>query len=688
MKMKSALPLLLLLTLATHGLRGQWTQTSGPSLGSVSQFFVSGDTVYAAQNNAMGSVLRSLDSGKTWRWLSYGLPSIFHVNAIISDGKTIYAGTRDGLFESSDDGAHWIDAEPGKTVYGMCLIDGMVFWCGDAGGIWKTTNNGASWITGGTGLPSGGRVTTLFVDGSKLYANVGRIGVFVSGDLGAHWDTASLALSVKETYGISMVRAGTVLIAASQQTMYRSTDEGATWAVSETGIPAGNGATSIAYNGSVAIACNAYGTFVSHDLGISWKLSDSGLTGSPQSVVALGKIFLAGAIGLYCSLDDGKSWQTSGSGASTSTVTSILTYGDKVIAGTLDADYGLAWKSSDKGDSWVSDDDSLSTIGVNALASTDQTLLCGTDGAGVFYSLDSGNHWHSSSGLAFDGYISAFLVRGNIVLAGTKGFSQSMFRSTDYGRSWVASHDGLSTNDVLSLTLDSNVFFAGINSDGFFHSLDSGVSWQAISTPPEFSPALLGNHLGYQYSAAFKYLYRSNDHGTTWIPDSNGLAGVRASCMVDAGGVLYLGTNHGVFSSLDSGKSWSPNDTAIIANFPIISMCVQGNTLYCGTSGAGVWKEELAPTELVSTREPGHVIISVHPNPFSTQFSIEYATDITGPVTVVLSDMLGRRIQVWNRVETAGRHAFSIDRGDMPAGVYFCNFESNGSFGRAKIVAR
>jgi len=125
---------------------------------------------------------------------------------------TLWAGSDDGLVHvSTDNGAHWKNVSPkDMPEWGtVSMIDpshihaGTAYLAVDRHRLddlrpyaWKTANNGATWTNISVGLPEGAVVHAVREDPSRaglLYAGT-EMGVFVSFDDGAHWQSLQLNL--------------------------------------------------------------------------------------------------------------------------------------------------------------------------------------------------------------------------------------------------------------------------------------------------------------------------------------------------------------------------------------------------------------------------------------------------------------------------------------------------------------
>ena len=160
---------------------------------------------------------------------------------------------------------------------------------------------------------------------------------------------------------------------------------------------------------------------------------------------------------------------------------------------------------------------------------------------------------------------------------------------------------------------DVNVIWTG-SDDGLVHvTRDGGKSWEDITPPgmPEFGRVSLIEASAFDAGTAYvavkrmllgdkaPHIFRTRDFGKTWTKIVNGIG---ASAYVHAvredptrKGLLYAGTNHGVYLSFDDGDHWQPLNPNL-PDLPIVSMIVEGNELVISAHGRSFWVlDNLAP---------------------------------------------------------------------------------------------
>ena len=209
---------------------------------------------------------------------------------------------------------------------------------------------------------------------------------------------------------------------------------------------------------------------------------------------------------------------------------------------------------------------------------------------------------------------------------------ERVFKSTDEGGSWTAISPDLTRNDpskmepsggeitreatggetycvIQSLaesTLEKGLLWAG-SDDGLVHqSRDGGASWRDV-TPKELSEWTListvepsHHEAGKAYLAGTRYkfddpcpvLLKTSDYGESWVEITDGIPGGDYTRVIredhESPGLLYAGTERGIYVSIDDGDSWQPLQ-ANLPMTPIYDIKVKGNDLIAGTHGRSIW---------------------------------------------------------------------------------------------------
>jgi photosystem II stability/assembly factor-like uncharacterized protein len=217
--------------------------------------------------------------------------------------------------------------------------------------------------------------------------------------------------------------------------------------------------------------------------------------------------------------------------------------------------------------------------------------------------------------------------------------SNHLHMSTDEGASWKIISPDLSRNDPSKLgssggpiTKDNTgveyycTVFAALESpyeegllwagsdDGLIHlSRDGGENWTNV-TPAQLPEWSMINSVeadpfnkGGLYVAATRYklgdykpyLYHTTDYGKSWTLIVNGIAdehftrALRADPVVE--GLLYAGTESGMYISHNNGKSWH----SFQLNLPIVPITdlhIKGDDLIAATQGRSLWIiDDLSP---------------------------------------------------------------------------------------------
>jgi len=237
---------------------------------------------------------------------------------------------------------------------------------------------------------------------------------------------------------------------------------------------------------------------------------------------------------------------------------------------------------------------------------------------------------------------------------------------------WVGSDDGL-----VHVTRDAGVSWSDVTPAG----LPRGAKVTSITVSPHEPHRVYVAATGYEIDDRTPYLFRTADAGMSWTSVVEGLGPDEFVRVVheDAQrpGLLFAGTEHGVFVSFDDGNRWE----SLSLNLPDVSvsdLVVEGGDLVIATQGRSFWilegvgvLRELSPTSLASpvhVFSPGPVVRRLTPAVFDYLLSREAAT-----VRIEILDAEGALVRSYDGGEPPGRaghNRFVWDLRYAPATVF------------------
>ena len=210
--------------------------------------------------------------------------------------------------------------------------------------------------------------------------------------------------------------------------------------------------------------------------------------------------------------------------------------------------------------------------------------------------------------------------------------SQHLWKSLDEGRSWEKISPDLTRAEPETLDdsggpvvkdqdgpeIYATLYSIGLSphepetiwtgsDDGLVHvSRDGGGEWSDV-TPPDMPPHTrvmtveVSPHdparthvagIRYEMDDRAPYAWRTDDYGASWtrigdgIPDGAFARVIREDPWRE--GLLYAGTEHGVFVSFDGGSSWGDLSLGL-PDTPVTGLSVEARDLVIGTHGRSFW---------------------------------------------------------------------------------------------------
>src|SRR5881392_945697 len=574
----------------------------------------------AALGHAYGSnrergVFRSTDGGRTWTKVLFKDPDTGAIDlaADPADPQIVYAA----LYQARR--TPWEQYPPDE---------------GPGSGLYKSTDGGATWTPlGGHGLPAGtvGRIGLAVGRGGRVYALIGAKtdgGLYRSDDGGATWRLVGSdpRLTSRNWYfcRVTVDPQNPDVVYVPNVSLLRSSDGGKTFGVLK-GQPGGDDY---------------------HELWIDPKSTTRMIVGSDQGTVI--------------TLDDGRTW-SSWYNQPTAQFYHVVTddafpyrvYGAQQDAGTAGvtsrSDFGEItfrdWAPVGAGESGYIAPDPL-----------DSDIVYGGDTYGGVHRFDRRtgqsqdiSPWPVSSfgvpmpqrkyrftwtsPLVFDRVDRQALYLGAQVVLRTRdgGLHWEAISPDLTGAAGRAATDTGPTTVANAATRGYGVVYAIAPSpraagllwvgtdDGLIHrTRDAGGRWQNV-TPQGLEPwstISLLEASPFDTAAAYAavdrhrvddfapYIYRTRDGGAHWTRADSGIApqayvqAVRADA--ERPGLLYAGTETGVYVSFDDGDHWQ----SLQLNLPVVSvrdLAVHGRDLIAATHGRSFWVlDDLTPLRQLS----------------------------------------------------------------------------------------
>ncbi|MBS4034076.1 MAG: T9SS type A sorting domain-containing protein [Ignavibacterium sp.] len=300
------------------------------------------------------------------------------------------------------------------------------------------------------GGPMGGAIGDIAIN-SKGHIYAGTYsslfyyyaGLYKSTDNGDNWNKIQSLPYDIEVYALFINKDDHIFVGTrGLPVIYRSTDDGETWEIKNSGITSAH-CWSFGQNkgGNVLFAGEAqFGRiYRSTNNGDNWQLVDN-LSGISFAVDSLNNIYCGTFDGLYKSTDDGLTFTPTG----------------------------------------------LINVPVNAIQiDSSDGVIAGTgyytNGQGVFYSTDFGNTF-TSIGLGGQIIYSLAFTDYGSLLAGSS--INGVYETTDMGGNWQQHNNGLYRKDIFRLKINHNGdIITGAEFEGIFRSKNKGESFEHIGLP-------------------------------------------------------------------------------------------------------------------------------------------------------------------------------------------------------------
>lgn len=575
-------------------------------------------------------------------------PDIAYVAAI---GNAFTTSTERGVFRTRDGGKTWdkvlyisdstgaadVELQPGNpnVIYAAMWHGVRKPWTiisgAREGGLYKSVDGGDHWTKMTNGLPSDligkSNIAVTAANPNRVYALIEAKpggGLYRSDDAGDHWSLVSSnpQLITRPFYYVTLAADPTNadVVYGGAEGFFKSTDGGRNFRTMR--VPHGDNHDMWINpkDGNVMIQANDGGANVSLDGGRTWSTQDNQPTAEIYSV-AIDNQFpyrLYGAqqdnttlIVPSLPLNSGQAdeWRT-GPGCETGPIMPNIINPDTVYASCKGQFSRMSLKTGQEKQYWVG-----------------AQSLYGSPPGELIY------RFQRVSPMELSPHDSHVVYYG----------SQYLHRTRDEGVTWerispdLTAHDprylgvvsgGPITRDVTGEEVYSTLYairesplqkgliWTGANDGPVYVTRDNGKSWTNV-TPKDLPPGgrvqtiePSPHRAGSAYIAVYRYLlgdfqpyiYRTDDYGHSWTRLTDGKNGIPADYPTRVvredpvrAGLLYAGTEFGMFVSLDNGAHWTPFQFNLPAT-PITDINVHQNDLVISTQGRSFWiMDDLAP---------------------------------------------------------------------------------------------
>ncbi len=699
-----------------------------PSNPNVIYYGTGSDAVRSNVSTGRG-IYRSTDAGTTWSFIGLyhagqiGAIRIHPTNPdiawVAAYGDIFKPNAERGVFKTTDGGGTWrkvlflsdstgatdVELQPGNpdVVFAWMARLERKPWTiisgSSEGGLYKSTDGGDTWTKVTSGLPSGligkGNIAVTAAKPNRLYALIEAKpggGVYRSDDAGASWTRVDStgAIMQRPFYYTVLVADPTnadVVYGGAEQ-FFKSTDGGRTF--TRVSLPHGDN-HDLWINptdGDVMVQANDGGAVVTYDGGKTWSSEMNQPTAEIYGVWT----------------DDRFPYNLYGAQQDNNTI---------IISSAARPDDPMAWRDGpgcETGPIMPKPDDPDIVYGSCKGQFEVMSLRTGLTkrywvGAQSLYGMEPRNliyRFQRVSPMETSPHDPHVLYYG----------SQYVHRTRDLGEHWerispdLTAHppccQGISgqpitrdmTGEEIYSTLyairesphEPGVIWTGANDGPFYLTRDDGKTWMNV-TPKDLPPGgrvqyieVSPHRRGVAYYAVYRYLlgdyqpyiYRTEDYGTTWTrltDGSNGIPNDVPTRVVredpNRAGLLYAGTEFGMYVSFDDGAHWQPFQMNLPV-VPITDIKIKNRDLVVTTQGRAFWilddvsaVEQLAPT--LATSQPTVFAprdgyrTPTRPDLYAPGISYFLPSDSVGRVTIEILDARDSVINTYASAADAGR---------------------------------
>ncbi len=532
-------------------------------------------------------------------------PSGGLVSSLIYDSSTdaLYAGTNNGLFKTTNAGLSWdrISINSSfefKQTTNILYTNGNELFSGFTNsGLHKSSDGGITWINASVGL-DGYFPLSMVKNGGDYYVNT-SYHVYKSSDQGITWTSIS-SYANDGIYTISKIFSfNNNLYAVNTGGGYRLNNFTGNWQPIITSMVGNsNGVLDITSQGNSLYISTNDGTYRSDNYGDSWYYTNN-LPGAHQSLYSYNnELYTVFNSKLYVYSTTNNNWSisTSLSSLSSEAILDLVIYNNTVFA----ASNGLGVHKNALGNNSVSISANTGLSGgiqVNDFIEFNNKLLAAMERIGIHTSTDGGAQWSQSNvGIPLSSmYVKDLFTDGTNIYAVIP--SVGIYRSVDGGDSWSIHGSGINGIFLSKVTSIGNDLYVG--SIGKVYKYNTGNNtWSNFGTglSSEIINDLIsdGTYLYAQTtstSSGNTSIYKIDPlNSTNWIASTSGIPNSSIQTMLYNNGIIFAGTNQGLYRSNDNGTNWISSSGGMYNASCNTLYSINGNEILAGSSGGNIFK--------------------------------------------------------------------------------------------------
>lgn len=339
---------------------------------------------------------------------------------------------------------------------------------------------------------------------------------------------------------------------------------------------------------------------------------------------------------------------------------------------------GLSWAAI--GEGIINYFEKPNNVTIHSIAYCDNYLLAATD-IGLFCSTNNGTNWYiidKDTFMVKYSFFSVVLSYNEKIFFGTNDI---LYSSNDCGENWEIATCGYLVNHINNILLANNKIYATTNNGMLHLSTDEGVSWDTIANL-SFPISCIATKDNYIFLGEYSSgLHISSDDGESWeyqLIQNN--EEIRISSLIFYNNTLIAGTDFGVFTTYDFGKTWTELNNGLTSLY-VRSLAINDNYLFAGTSD-GVYKIDLTALSVENSGNNLNNEFTLQIDNISKTAQLNFFQNNEHFKEIMIYDVLGN-IVFRNSYQT---NQIKIDLNTFTNGVYFVQVKGNNSNSFSKFV--